>query len=326
LATPHAFESLTPDFILAAIDYCGYKTDGYLMALNSYENRVYLVGVEDAEPIIAKFYRPDRWCDEAIQEEHEYCTDLAFAELPVVPPIRHSSGLTLHKKEGFRIALFERKGGRAPELDKEEHLRTLGRFLGRIHAAGAGSVFMHRPSIANLDYARESIRVVQTAFIPNDLQLAYGSLITDIEDALGNRLRESSSCIEIKVHGDCHLGNILWRDNAPHFVDFDDARMGASVQDIWMLLSGDIEEQNTQLSWILEGYSEFRDFDYREINLIEPLRTLRLIGYAAWIAKRWSDPAFPLAFPWFNTQAYWEKHVLELREQLAALQESEFRG
>jgi Ser/Thr protein kinase RdoA (MazF antagonist) len=322
----HAFEFLTPDFILGAIDGCGYKTDGHLMALNSYENRVYQVGIEDAEPIIAKFYRPDRWCDEAIQEEHDYCADLVFAELPVVPPIKHSLGLTLHKKKGFRIALFERKGGRAPELDKEEHLRTLGRFLGRIHAAGGGSTFGYRPSISNLDYARESISVVRTAFIPVDLQLAYDSLITDVENVLGNRLGESSSCKEIKIHGDCHLGNILWRDDAPHFVDFDDARMGPSVQDLWMLLSGDIAEQNVQLDWILEEYTEFRDFDYREISLIEPLRTLRLIGYAGWMAKRWSDPAFPLAFPWFNSQAYWEKHILELREQLAALQEPEFRS
>lgn len=322
----HAFEFLTPDFILGAIDGCGYKTDGHLMALNSYENRVYQVGIEDAEPIIAKFYRPDRWCDEAIQEEHDYCADLVFAELPVVPPIKHSLGLTLHKKKGFRIALFERKGGRAPELDKEEHLRTLGRFLGRIHAAGGGSTFGYRPSISNLDYARESISVVRTGFIPVDLQLAYDSLITDVENVLGNRLGESSSCKEIKIHGDCHLGNILWRDDAPHFVDFDDARMGPSVQDLWMLLSGDIAEQNVQLDWILEEYTEFRDFDYREISLIEPLRTLRLIGYAGWMAKRWSDPAFPLAFPWFNSQAYWEKHILELREQLAALQEPEFRS
>ena len=322
----HAFEFLTPDFILGAIEDCGYKTDGHLMALNSYENRVYQVGVEDAEPVIAKFYRPDRWCDEAIQEEHDYCADLAFAELPVVPPIKHSLGLTLHKKKGFRIALFERKGGRAPELDKEEHLRTLGRFLGRIHAAGGGSSFVYRPSISNLDYARESISVVRTAFIPADLQLAYDSLITDVENVLGNRLEESSSFREIKIHGDCHLGNILWRDDAPHFVDFDDARMGPSVQDLWMLLSGDMIEQNIQLDWILEEYTEFRDFDYREISLIEPLRTLRLIGYAGWMAKRWSDPAFPLAFPWFNSQGYWEKHILELREQLAALHEPEFRS
>ena len=322
----HAFEFLTPDFILGAIDDCGYKTDGHLMALNSYENRVYQVGIEDAEPIIAKFYRPDRWCDEAIQEEHDYCADLAFAELPVVPPIKHSLGLTIHKKKGFRIALFERKGGRAPELDKEEHLRTLGRFLGRIHAAGGGSTFVCRPSISNLDYARESISVVRKAFIPADLQLAYDSLITDVENVLGNRLEESSSFREIKIHGDCHLGNILWRDEAPHFVDFDDARMGPSVQDLWMLLSGDMIEQNIQLDWILEEYTEFRDFDYREITLIEPLRTLRLIGYAGWMAKRWSDPAFPLAFPWFNSQGYWEKHILELREQLAALHEPEFRS
>jgi Ser/Thr protein kinase RdoA (MazF antagonist) len=322
----HAFEFLTPDFILGAIDDCGYKTDGHLMALNSYENRVYQVGVEDAEPVIAKFYRPDRWCDEAIQEEHDYCADLAFAELPVVPPIKHSLGLTLHEKKGFRIALFERKGGRAPELDKEEHLRTLGRFLGRIHAAGGGTSFVYRPSISNLDYARESISVVRKAFIPADLQLAYDSLITDVENVLGNRLEESSSFREIKIHGDCHLGNILWRDDAPHFVDFDDARMGPSVQDLWMLLSGDMIEQNIQLDWILEEYTEFRDFDYREISLIEPLRTLRLIGYAGWMAKRWSDPAFPLAFPWFNSQGYWEKHILELREQLAALHEPEFRS
>jgi Ser/Thr protein kinase RdoA (MazF antagonist) len=325
LVISHPFESLTPDFILGAIDDCGYKTDGCLMALNSYENRVYQVGVEDAEPIIVKFYRPDRWCDEAIQEEHDYCADLVFSELPVVPPIKNSSGLSLHIKNMFRIAFFERKGGRAPELDREDHLKTLGRFLGRIHAAGSGSAFTYRPSISNLGYVRESINIVQR-FIPSDLQPAYGSLIRDIEGTLENRLRESSSCIEIKVHGDCHLGNILWRDNAPHFVDFDDARMGSSVQDIWMLLSGDIAEQNTQLGWILDGYSQFRDFDYREISLIEPLRSLRLIGYAAWMAKRWSDPAFPLAFPWFNTQAYWEKHILELREQLGALQEPEFRS
>ena len=322
----HPFHRLTPDFILAAVESRGYVTDGRLLALNSYENRVYQVGIEDAQPLIAKFYRPGRWNDEQIREEHAFCFELAGQDLPVVAPLGDSPADSLVHVEEFPIAFYPRRGGRAPDLDDDENLRTMGRYLARMHTVGAGRPFEYRPAINVDSFGTESVAYVSGNCIPDDLRAAYDSLTADLLRLCDDRFAMCKDVRILRVHGDCHHGNILWRDDAPHFVDFDDARMAPAVQDLWMLLSGHREEQRVQLNTILEGYHEFADFDLREMALIEALRTLRMLHYAAWLARRRDDPAFPLAFPWFNTQAYWERHVLELREQFAELCEPLWSG
>ncbi len=321
MADGHPFERLTPDFVLHAIEAQGHLCDGRMLALNSYENRVYQIGREDAEPIIAKFYRPERWSDAALAEEHALCHEMAAADLPVVAPLRDSTGTSLFRHDEFRIALFPRRGGRAPELDRRENLQIMGRYLARMHTLGGGQNFQHRPQMTLEEDGEGSVKFVLEHCIPADLAAAYASLTTDIIALMRTRLAQIGTVNTIRVHGDCHAGNVLWRDDAPHFVDFDDARMAPAVQDLWMSLSGYPEEQRSQLDAILDGYEEFADFDYAELALIEPLRTLRMLHYAAWLGRRWDDPAFPQAFPWFNSQAYWERHILELREQFAALSE-----
>ena len=296
-------------------------TDGRLLALNSYENRVYQVGIDDGQPLIAKFYRPLRWSDAQIREEHELCFDLHAQGLPVVAPLGRSASTSLMLADDFRMALYPRRGGRAPELDDRDALRTLGRCLARMHTIGAGRRFKYRPTLDLQSFGSDSVRYVSEHCIPQDLKPAYVSLSADLLRLCEQRFAQCADLRYLRVHGDCHAGNVLWRDDAPHFVDFDDARMAPAVQDLWMLLSGHEEEQRSQLAAILEGYHEFGDFDLRELSLVEPLRTLRMLQYAAWLGRRWDDPAFPHAFPWFNTQSYWERHVLELREQFAALSE-----
>jgi Ser/Thr protein kinase RdoA (MazF antagonist) len=297
----------------------GYVTDGRLLALNSYENRVYQVGVEDGEPLIAKFYRPQRWSDAAIREEHEFTFDLARQGLPVVAPLGHDARHSLHHIGEHRLALFPRRGGRAPDLDRRDALTTMGRMLARMHTVGCGRPFRHRPAIDVETFGVESVEYIKAHCLPADLRAAYTSLADHLLRLCQERFAQCEGVRWLRVHGDCHVGNLLWRDDAPNFVDFDDARMAPAVQDLWMLLSGHPEEQRSQLAAILEGYHEFGDFDLRELSLVEPLRTLRMMHYAAWLARRWDDPAFPQAFPWFNTQAYWERHILELREQFALL-------
>ena len=317
---PHPFETLTPSFILDAIESQGYWSDGRSFPLNSYENRVYQVGIEDAEPLIAKFYRPGRWSNEQILEEHQFCFELAEQELPVVAPIV-KDGESLFHAGGFRFALFPRKGGHAPELDNLDNLFILGRLLGRMHLVGATRPFEHRPTIDVQSYGHDSAAFVSEHFIPAELKTSYDTLTRDILQLIEEKVAQVVDVRQIRVHGDCHGGNMLWRDDAPHFVDFDDARMAPAIQDIWMLLSGGRSEQLSQLSEIIDGYSEFNDFQLKELQLIEVFRTLRIMNYAAWLARRWEDPAFPHSFTWFNTVKYWSEHILELREQFAALQE-----
>ena len=319
--TSHPFETLTPDFILGAIEQQGYITDGRLLALNSYENRVYQVGIEDAEPLIAKFYRPGRWTDAQIGEEHEFCFELAEHEIPVVAPLRNEAGDSLMRVDDFRLSLYPRRGGRTPDIDDLDNLLILGRLLGRIHRLGASRPFEFRPALTVQTFGYDAVAVVATEFIPADLRTSYDSLIADLMRKIETRFDEAGGVRPIRVHGDCHSGNILWRDDTPHFVDFDDARMAPAVQDVWMLLSGDRERQRAQLSEIIEGYNEFHEFDLRELHLVEALRTLRLLHYNAWLAERWDDPAFPRTFTWFNEPRYWEQHILDLREQFAALDE-----
>ena len=316
------YQNLTPDRILNAVESLGLRCDGRLLALNSYENRVYQVGIEDGAPVIAKFYRPLRWSDEAILEEHRYTLELAARELPVVAPLIDQTGRTLHEFEGFRFTISPRQPGRAPELDDPDTLEWMGRFIGRIHAVGAIEPFAHRPTITIETFGVEPYRtIIANGFIPPDLEAAYISTVEDALQRVRAAFARAAPISLIRLHGDCHPGNVLWSDAGPHFVDFDDCRMGPAVQDIWMLLSGDRAAMTRQLSDFMEGYKEFHDFNPRELLLMEALRTLRLIHYAGWLAQRWSDPAFPASFPWFNTQRYWQDQILALREQAALMDE-----
>ncbi len=316
-----SFSSLTPDAMLNALESIGLRCDGRLLALNSYENRVYQVGIEEGGPLVAKFYRPARWTDEAILEEHAFVQELAEREIPVVPALV-IGGKSLHHFEGFRFALFEKQGGRAPELEDRDTLEWLGRFLGRIHAVGATKGFQHRPELNIETFGIEPRDyLLGNGFIPADIEPAYRSVIDQALEGVRHCFDRAGKVQTLRLHGDCHAGNVLWTDDGPHFVDFDDSRMGPAVQDLWMLLSGEREERVKQMGDVLAGYEDFCEFDARELHLIEGLRTLRLIHYSAWLARRWDDAAFKVAFPWFNTQHYWQNRILELREQIAAMEE-----
>jgi len=316
------FYQLTPDTVIDAVESMGYLSDGRILALNSYENRVYQVGIEGSEPLIAKFYRPQRWSDEQILEEHRFCFELAEQELPVVAPLTNAEGESLFYFRDYRFSLFPRRGGRAPELDDPDHLYQLGLTLGRIHLIGAVRPFEQRPALDIQTYGRDSVELISTGFIPGSLRDAYTSLCSDLLSGIEACFAAAGDVRMIRVHGDCHGGNILWRDDMPNFVDFDDARMAPAIQDLWMLLTGDDRvQQQLQLAEVIAGYSEFADFDPRELHLVEALRTLRMMHYSAWLARRWEDPAFPHNFTWFNTERYWGEHILQLREQLSALQQ-----
>ena len=318
---PAPYAGLTPDVVLDAVDSLGLHSDGRLLALNSYENRVYQVGIEDAAPVVVKFYRPGRWTDAAILEEHGLVAELGAAEIPAVPALA-PGGTTLHQHAGFRFTVFPRQGGRPPELDNDGVRAWLGRFIGRIHLVARRQPFRHRPALdlASFGYASRDF-LAGTELIPPDLQPAWSSVVEQALDGVHRCYGRAGDIRVQRLHGDCHLGNVLWTDAGPHFVDFDDARSGPAVQDLWMLLSGDREQMSVQLGEVLDGYEQFLDFDRRELHLLEALRTLRLIHYCAWIARRWHDPAFPAAFPWFNSQRYWQERILELREQIALMDE-----
>jgi Ser/Thr protein kinase RdoA (MazF antagonist) len=316
------FSDLSPDRILDAVEQTGHRSDGRLLALNSYENRVYQIGMEEGPPLVAKFYRPHRWSDEQILEEHAFVRELSANDVPVVAPLE-KEGRTLFRSAGFRFALYPKRGGRAPELDRPDVLQWLGRFLARIHTIGAAHSFQCRPEldIAGFGTAPRDF-LLSRNFIPLDLRDAWRSVVDQALEGVQHCFDRAGAVATLRLHGDCHAGNVLYTDDGPHFVDFDDTRSGPAVQDLWMLLSGDRAEMTSQLGDVLEGYEAFRDFDRRELHLIEALRTLRLIHYSAWLAQRWDDPAFPIAFPFFNTQRYWQDRILELREQIAAMQEA----
>jgi Ser/Thr protein kinase RdoA (MazF antagonist) len=321
MQTPPPYAKLTPDCILDAIDSAGFRCDGRMQALNSYENRVYQAWLEDGTSLIAKFYRPGRWPDAAILEEHRFSLELAEREIPVVAPLVLGGG-TLHTHGGYRFALYPRRPGRSPELEDTDTLRWLGRFLGRIHAVGALRSFVHRPAIDIESFGSEPSRfVLENDFVPADLRDTYRSVVEDVIGRVRRAYQRAGRVPAIRLHGDCHAGNILWTGEGPHFVDLDDARMGPPVQDIWMWLSGERDAMQAQLAAVIAGYREFNDFATGQLALIEALRTLRMIHYAGWLARRWGDPAFPAAFTFFNTQRYWQDHILALREQAAALDE-----
>lgn len=317
-----SFASLTPDLVLNALESTGLHCDGRMLALNSYENRVYQIGIEDDKPLVAKFYRPQRWSDAAILEEHAFVQELVEREIPVVPALT-LNGQTLQHFDDFRFSVFKRQGGRAPELENRDTLEWMGRFLGRIHAVGKLTNFTHRPTLDIFTFGKQPYDyLLKHDFIPPDLLEAYRSVVEQALQHVQHCYDRAGKDLQmLRLHGDCHAGNVLWTDDGPHFVDFDDSRMGPAIQDLWMLLSGDRGDMVKQLADVLAGYEDFCEFDPRELHLIEALRTLRLIHYSAWLAQRWDDPAFKQAFPWFNTQRYWQDRILELREQIALMQE-----
>ncbi|MDQ1363567.1 MAG: hypothetical protein QG652_1428 [Pseudomonadota bacterium] len=316
----HDFAALAPETIISAVESLGLNCDARVFALNSYENRVYQIGIEDQPPLIGKFYRPNRWTDEQIIEEHDFTTELAELDIPVVAPLRFDGRSLLHYRQ-YRFALYPRKGGRTPELDNREHLLWLGRYLGRIHAVGATRRFQYRPGVDLQSYVIRPVDFLLThGFIPEYLRDVYQGLINALMPRLEQHL-SSVSYQPIRLHGDCHPGNILWHDSGPNFVDFDDSRMGPAVQDLWMLLSGEEDDRRHQLDVLLDGYFQFHEFNLAETKLIETLRCMRIVHYSGWLAQRWTDPAFPATFTWFNTPHYWEQQILQLREQLAQVQE-----
>jgi Putative homoserine kinase type II (protein kinase fold) len=321
----HPFSTLTPDLVLDALENTGLRCDGRMLALNSFENRVYQVGQEEGAPVVAKFYRPERWSDDAILEEHAFTLELAGREIPVVPPLA-LQGKTLHEFAGFRFAAYPRQGGRPPELDDADTLEWMGRFMGRIHAVGAAQSFLHRPALDIETFGTEPRTwLLENGWIPPELLSAWESVSAQALEGVRHCFERAGNIRTLRLHGDCHMGNVLWtegpEDSGPHFVDFDDCRTGPAVQDLWMLLSGERADMTRQLSDVLAGYEDFHEFDRRELHLVEALRTLRLLHYSAWLARRWDDPAFPAAFPWFNTRHYWQDRILELREQVALMQE-----
>jgi Ser/Thr protein kinase RdoA (MazF antagonist) len=337
LSGTHPFETLTPDRVLDALETVGLRGDGRLTALSSYENRVYQVQLEDGSAVVAKFYRPARWSDAQILEEHAFSLELMAAEIPVVAPLV-LGGSSLHQFEGFAFSVSPRRGGRPPELDDDEVLEWIGRFLARIHTVGAARPFACRPALDVATFALEPREwLLANEKIPLDVQSDWERHAQQAIDMIhsfpglggAGSAGDREPLRRLRLHGDCHPGNILWTPldapgaagPGPHFVDLDDARTGPAVQDLWMLVSGDRQQRSRQLGALVDGYEQFREFDRRELALIEPLRTLRLIHYSAWLARRWDDPIFPINFPWFGTSDYWKGQVLMLQEQMEAMQE-----
>ncbi|QBK06314.1 serine/threonine protein kinase [Hylemonella gracilis] len=367
-SSAHPYDALTPDVVLDALLGLGLACDGRLQALSSYENRVYLAGLDDGGSVVAKFYRPERWSEAQILEEHAFAAELQAAEVPVVAPLE-LEGRSLHSctaassleggrhglsAEGEPVRFFfsvsPRRGGRAPELDDAEVLEWIGRFLARLHEVGARRPFTQRPALDAQRFGFEPLRwLLASGMVPLDAQSAWQGACEEALALVEARYTQSLQGLSlIRLHGDCHAGNVLWtpldtdetsgkKSDAkpvvpsaaaavptapgPHFVDLDDACMGPAVQDLWMLLSGDRAQRGGQLSCLVDGYEQMRAFDRRELALIEPLRTLRLIHYSAWLARRWADPTFPRNFPWFGSTDYWQGQALQLREQIEAMQE-----
>jgi Ser/Thr protein kinase RdoA (MazF antagonist) len=313
------FENLSPDVVIAAVEAAGERCDGRVLALNSYENRVYQVGREESDPVVVKFYRPRRWSDAAIREEHAFALELAAAEVPVVAPLV-VRGESLLSFESFRYAVYPRRGGHWPELATKDDRIWMGRFIGRMHAIGGARTFEHRPKLAVTSHVVEArATVLESGFLPDYLVTRYAEVTDELVHRLESVLAPQLARSQLRIHGDCHRGNILWTEAGPHFVDLDDCMSGPAVQDLWMLIGGSREEMRAEVADLLEGYAQFATFNQAELALVEPLRTLRLVHYAAWLARRWDDPAFPLAFPWFAEPHYWERHVVVLQEQIEAL-------
>ncbi|MDH4393751.1 MAG: serine/threonine protein kinase [Aquabacterium sp.] len=335
-ASGHPFDHLTPQAVLDALDAVGQRGDGRLLQLNSYENRVFQVMLEDGGAVVAKFYRPGRWTDAQIAEEHAFAAELHGAEVPVVAPLPLSgdpagngAGATLAFADiggqPFRLAVYPRRAGHGPELDQPDTLRWLGRFIGRLHAVGAQQPFVHRRRLDADTFGHQALARLLAQDCIGPAQLGAWRSTCQQALAMVDAAMAAVPASMLRLHGDCHPGNILWRDEGdaggPHIVDLDDAATGPAVQDLWMLLSGSREAMRSQLAAVLQGYRQFRRFDLRELALIEPLRTLRMVHHSAWLAERWTDPAFPAAFPWFGTPNYWSQQTVQLREQIEAMAE-----
>jgi Ser/Thr protein kinase RdoA (MazF antagonist) len=313
------YAELSPDLVLDALEAKGFHCDGRVLALNSYENRVYQIGLEEALPVVAKFYRPGRWSDAAIREEHAFSAELAAQEIPVVAPLE-IGGESLHTHHGFRYAVFPRRGGRWPELGTVTEREWVGRFLGRIHGVGRAGRFVERRRLSLEELGRQARDfVLEGNWMPDYLAAKYEDLTETLLTEVEARAFEWGGARVGRILGDCHRGNILWTDLGPHFVDLDDCLTGPAIQDIWMLLSGGQQDMRAELVDLLKGYEQFLPFDRSELALIEPLRALRMIHYSAWLARRWDDPAFPRAFPWFAAPRYWEEHYRALDEQVGAV-------
>ena len=325
-SSSYPYAELSPVAVLEAVESLGYETDARMFPLNSYENRVYQVGVVGKPSIIVKFYRPERWTNEQILEEHSYTQELVDLEIPVVPPIDFTDGGTLQQFNNFRFSVFEQFLGRPPELDNLDNLLVMGRFVGRIHAVGALHEFKHRIELTAERFSVQSRQfLLENDFLSRDMRPAYETLSQDLVDKIQQRFADHGEVQKLRIHGDCHPGNVLWKDETPNFVDFDDTMTGPAIQDLWMMLSGDRNQRQAQLLELAEGYNEFHNFRASELELVEAMRTMRLMNYAAWLARRWEDPAFPKSFPWFNTERYWAEHIQELREQLFLLDEPALR-
>jgi len=324
IGTEHPYDQLAPDTVLDALTAAGLSGDGRLLALNSYENRVYLAHLDDGSAVVLKFYRPQRWSDAQIEEEHAFAEALAADEVPVVAPLR-LQGRTLHHHAGFAYSISPRRGGRRPELDDPAVLEWIGRFLARLHGVGATHPFAQRPALDADTFGSEPLAwLLAHDGLPLEMRARWQAAAEAAVALARQRLAEVPARV-LRLHGDCHPGNILWTPEGvagagPHFVDLDDARSGPAVQDLWMLLSGDRGQQQAQLGALLDGYEQVRDFDRRELALIEPLRTLRLLHYSVWLARRWHDPIFPPNFPWFGTPAYWQEQTQQLWDQVEAMQ------
>jgi Ser/Thr protein kinase RdoA (MazF antagonist) len=313
------YSELSPEAVLDALEAAGHRCDGRVLALNSYENRVYQIGIEDGAPLVVKFYRPGRWSDAAILEEHGFAFELAAQEIPVVAPLAQD-GRSLHVHRGFRYAIFPRRGGRWPELRDADEREWVGRFLGRIHGVGRAGRFFDRPGLGVEELGRKARDfILDGDWMPDYLADKYADLTDELLSEVEARADAWGGARVGRIHGDCHRGNILWTDAGPHFVDLDDCLTGPAIQDIWMLLAGEPAEMRKDLCDLVRGYEQFLPFDRSELALIEPLRALRMIHYSAWLARRWHDPAFPQAFPWFAEPRYWEDHYRALYDQLAAV-------
>lgn len=312
------FTGLTPDVVLDAAASVGLDVDGRLFALNSYENRVYQLGTANGS-LVLKFYRPRRWTNAQIEEEHSFTAELAAAELPVAAPVV-VDGRTLFDYREFRFAAFPWLRGRPPELDATDARQILGRTLARIHQVGALRPFRVRPRVTVQRLGVEARdQVLTSELLPEPLVERYALISDSLLERITRAFEAIGAVRELRIHADCHLGNLLWNEHGPAFVDLDDCAMGPRVQDLWMLLAGSAADQQRQWAELVEGYQQFADFDFRELGLIEPLRALRMLHHAAWVAHRWLDPAFPRAFPWFGEHRYWEGYVGDLREQLETI-------